>query len=1281
MRRNFVMMARAFVVMAALLAAGSIAYAQGGNAASLSGTVLDSSGGVMPGVDIVAKNTNTGAVSTAVTDGEGRFTIPALEPGQYTVTVSLAGFKTVLLPDVTIITATPSTVRVKLEVGGLEETVTVTGGTEIVQTQTSTVATTLTTTQMTKLPLATRNSMDFLGTLPGVDTTGAVRNSTVMGLRQSSTNITIDGINVQDNYLKSSDGFFARISPRLDAIEEVTVSTANPGAESAGQGAVQVRFTTRSGTNNYTGSAYWFLRRPEFNTPYWFNKRDNLPKDQVKVDTYGFRAGGPISIPSMFDGRDKAFFFFNYEEMRQPGEQARNRTILSPVTQTGVFQYNSAAGVQTVNLLALAANNGNTASLDPAVAKLLSQIQGSTLTTGNVAQLTDPNLQRFSFINASQGIRRYPTTRVDVNVTKNHRVGVSYYAQQYNTTPDTLNSVDPAFPGFANTGDQYSLRWSLMGNVRSTLGPKMVNEFRAGATGGPVQFSKGVTASQFADTNGFGLNLSAAGISNAYVARNPNTRDAPTYLIEDTLNWLKGAHSLSIGGTWTQINFSLDTGSIVPTISFGVDSSDPANDMFNTANFPGASGTDLTNARNIYSVLTGRVSAVNGSAVLDGTTGDYVYMGRAKREALMREMGLFIQDSWKVRPGLTINAGIRHELQFPFAPLNDYFSMATENGLWGVSGPNNLFKPGTMTGQPTQFVAFKKGTRAFNTDWNNFAPSAGFAWTPAAKPGLLGALMGKDGDFVIRGGYSMSYNREGMATFDNIYSYNPGGSIDATRSMTIGNLIAPGQSLPLLLRNGDLGAPSFQQSPNYPLTPGITESVNVFDPNTTVPYAHSWTFGIQRAVSKDMAVEVRYVGTRGRNGWANGGRNYNEVNIIENGFLDEFKRAQANLTANQAAGRGNTFAYTGVPGTSPLPIFVAAFNAVQSGQAADASKYVGSNWTNSTFLNRLALNNPLPYSFASTASTGLIGNATYRNNLLNAGYPANLFIVNPGMIGGAWVTTNDQLSSDYDAMQLELRRRLSKGLLFGVNYTFASAKLSNFVTLREDAEMMKSSATLQHALKFNWVYELPFGQGRRFGSDAGTWANRLIGGWDFTGSGRIQSGRIYDYGNRTLVGMTDKDLQDMFKIYKVADPEGVTRIYMLPQDVIDNTIKAFSTSATSATGYGSLGAPTGRYIAPASGGDCVQAITGDCAPRHHYVTGPWFGRYDMSLAKRVAIAGRSYATVTLDVLNVFDNINFTPVVYSGSTPASYEVTAAYRDVSNTQDPGGRVMQLSFRFSF
>ena len=724
----------AIVVVALLAMTGSLAYGQGGaTTSSLTGVVTDSSGGVIPGADVVARNNATAGEFRAVTDATGTFTIPALPPGTYTVNVSLMGFKTSILPDVQLIAAQPARVKVTLEVGQLQETVTVTGATEIVQGESSSVATTLSTKQITSVPLPTRNTLDFVAALPGVNTTSTIRNSSVMGLQPSAVNITIDGVNVQDNFYKSDAGnsFFARINPRMDAVEEVTVSTANPGAESAGQGAVQIRFVTRSGTNKFQGSGYEYMRRPSFNSNYWFNIQQGLPKEAVKLDTYGARIGGPVK-------KDKLFFFFNYEEFRQPGTQSRSRTMLTADASNGVMKWNATipanyvapsgvtcspisttaptTGTCSMNLFDLASANGQLATVDPLTKQVLDALQ-TAAGLGTLTQGSLPITQTLNFANAYSQIRRYPTTHIDYNITNAHRVGVSYYFQQYLSTPDTLNTYDPRFPGFPYPGGQNSNRYSWMMNWRWTMSSTMVNEVRGGFTGGPVVFAAGITSATmqtgpFANWGGFLPYPSTTLISQMFDGYVGSQRDAPTRVVEDTFSWLHGKHSVSAGASYTWVGLDyFSSQNRQPYLNFGVDAADPAFGMFST--MPLSSTTDQTNARNLYAFLTGRVTGIQGDAYLS-PAGQYVYLGDAHQQAHESELGFYVQDSWKIRPDLTLSYGIRYELQLPFIMDNAYYARPLNYcNTFGVSGCTsdgltaNMFAPGTINGTASRAASVR----------------------------------------------------------------------------------------------------------------------------------------------------------------------------------------------------------------------------------------------------------------------------------------------------------------------------------------------------------------------------------------------------------------------------------------------------------------------------------------------------------------------------------------------------------------------------------------------
>src|SRR5215468_9896448 len=380
---------RLLVLASLLLGFTANAFPQGSFFTSLSGTVSDSSGGVIPGADVRVKNNGTGEEFVTVSAADGGFTIPSLAGGIYSVTVSLMGFKTATLNEVTLNAAIPASVKITLAVGALEENVTVTGDSAlVVQTQTPSIATNLTATQITSLPLTSRNALDSLTSLPGFNTSGTARNSTVNGLPKSAINITLDGMNIQDNYLKTSDGYYARLTPTLDSVEEVTVTTAGNTADATGQGGVQIKFVTKSGSNQWIGTAYEYLRHDALNANTWFNNRDlpvdpatgRAPKTQLRNYQQGIAQGGPIL-------KNKAFFFFNYEEQRSPSTSTLQRVILTPDAANGVFSYNTAGGVQRVNLLQLAAANGQLATLDPTIAKVLGDIRSATGTSGGITAL------------------------------------------------------------------------------------------------------------------------------------------------------------------------------------------------------------------------------------------------------------------------------------------------------------------------------------------------------------------------------------------------------------------------------------------------------------------------------------------------------------------------------------------------------------------------------------------------------------------------------------------------------------------------------------------------------------------------------------------------------------------------------------------------------------------------------------------------------------------------------------------------------------------------------
>ena len=651
------------LILTLLAAVGAIAFAQL-NVTSVQGVVSDPTGAAVPGATVLVLNSGNGEKYTVTTDDKGEYAVPSLPAGTYKVTVSKTGFKTETAAKVELLVGVPANLNIKLEVGSATETVEVTAGADIVQATTADVSSTLSGKQLTDLPFATRNAIELTVDLPGTATPTNPRSSSIDGLPKGAINITIDGMNTQDNMLKSSDGFFSYIMPSIDSLQEVTMETAASGVDSTSQGGAQIKFVTRSGTNTWHGGGFWQVRNTFFNANAYFNNQLGEPRAVIKLNQEGGHLGGPIL-------KNKLFFFGNMEVYRYPGSNTYSRSYLNPTASSGVYTYANSSGQQTqVNLLTLAA--AANASLpagalpypttaDPILAKTYTGIQtaaASGINKNNFAT-NDYNSLTVSYQPTGMDARNFYTSRIDYLLNSKNTISFVYNYDWYNAVPDLLNGLVPVYPG---TGDvlfssvatgQGSNRFDGTISLRTTITSRLINELRLGLNGGTVTFFTGISPQLFSPWRGYDPSFASAGTGLSGVAtadaQEPQRRNAPVKNLGDTLTWVKGSHNFSFGGNWDQVNLyqQIEYTEVFPSISFGIATNDPiftgSSNIFTTGNFPGATTTQLADAANLYADVTGRVSGITSSLALSEATHQYGNVAPIDRDQL-REWGLFAQD-------------------------------------------------------------------------------------------------------------------------------------------------------------------------------------------------------------------------------------------------------------------------------------------------------------------------------------------------------------------------------------------------------------------------------------------------------------------------------------------------------------------------------------------------------------------------------------------------------------------------------------------------------------
>src|SRR5215813_9657600 len=524
----------------------------------VSGAVVDQSGAVVPGAKVeIMLPGGTRAVFSAITSGEGLFSLAGVPSGVYELVVTAQGYKKRVLQEMAVRPGQELALpAIQLEIGQVSETVQITE-TQAVQTANAEVSLSITRQQLKELPVLNRSPLGFVTTQAGVTVSGGTNASVINGQRTTFTNITLDGINIQDNFIRTNAVDFSPNLLLLDQVAEFTVSTSNTNA-SAGGGASQVAFVTPSGTNTFHGSGYWQNRNNAFAANTWFNNRDGVAKPFLNANWVGATFGGPAI-------KDRLLFYANYEVYRLRQQTAANRAILTDTARQGIFTYRDTSGkVQQVNVLQAAG-----VSADPATQAILQKVPGAdkinNFRTGDSSAAFLRNTGGYSFNIRNNRSQDHLTTRVDYNLSpKNTFSGTYIWNNDILDRPDVSNDY-ALVPKVINDDTTKLLSVGWRWNPTSTL----TNELRGGYNLAPVIF---LASENFGDS----IIEIAGGATNRLFGNPVNTfrtqgRNTNTYNFLDNASYIRGKHTFQFGFQTQKISVEpFNEAGITPTYTLGM---------------------------------------------------------------------------------------------------------------------------------------------------------------------------------------------------------------------------------------------------------------------------------------------------------------------------------------------------------------------------------------------------------------------------------------------------------------------------------------------------------------------------------------------------------------------------------------------------------------------------------------------------------------------------------------------------------------------------------------
>ncbi|MEA2204695.1 MAG: hypothetical protein QOE77_1471 [Blastocatellia bacterium] len=832
---------------------------------TIRGTVSDANGALVTGATVEALNDNTGDKRTATTDDNGAYSITNLPVGTYTVTANATGFAPATAKVKVSVAFTTDMPPLVLGVSGATANVTVTAGDAETQLNTTDqqLSTLIDNKKMLDLPLLSRDPNSLLLLAPGTNqSTSRLGGVTVNGQRERNNNFLVDGI---DNNDTDVPGILGGVStPSLDATEEFRVITNNFNAEYGRNTGAIVSVATKYGTNEFHGGAYIYYRSDRFAARDFFDTTGDA--NPLQRRQFGGKIGGPIV-------KDRTFFFFNYDrDVFDQGLQV-TRDVPSAQARLGIFNLTS-QGLGVIDARSAGANNAFGFTVNPEFTALLNRLYplGNSPGQGFLPGVFDA----FRFSTQTNDKQNQISTRLDHRISDKHSLKGSFA-----WSDGTFEFCCESFPGANDAILSPQTTYRLSTSLVSNFTPNLVNEFRFGGNRLRLVFAGegdgGVSAARsqdvltalarsgapheanpFGGVNGGQIFLGIAGITAPTSGFDTQFRTTGTTHIGDSFTWISGGHSFKFGGEfrWVysngasnffrqeNLNFNLPTTFGFPLlftnnpVNFDAD---PNNDEFVPL-----SG-QLATVQNFASFLYGLVASQSQSQFFNknGARTDADYRGYRQRE-----FEVFWQDTWKVKPNLTFNYGLRYT--WNGVPYEVDGQMSNLVGA-DPSGPT------PAGGFHFELVGKNSGGRynLYENDMNNLGPRVGFAWSPNATDGWLSWLTGGPERTSIRGGYGIFYDR----VFGNLFS-NSSANPPFQRDFFefVGDFVdaipRPATQNPSAFVQDD----SFIFPVLFPL-PGN----NQFQEKFAMPMTQSWNLGIQRQFKGAMLFEADYVGSVGQN--------------------------------------------------------------------------------------------------------------------------------------------------------------------------------------------------------------------------------------------------------------------------------------------------------------------------------------------------------------------------------------------------------------------------------